>query len=40
MDNNSRLWQIQHHLMVHMSLDHFPLDGVSCGRMLYNFFFF
>lgn len=35
MDNNSRLWQIQHHLMVHMLLDQVPLYWSPCNSVLY-----
>lgn len=43
MDNNSRLWQIQHHLMVGLLLNHvffFSLSWASYYRVLYKLFFF
>lgn len=42
MDNNSRLWQIQHHLMVGLLLNHFffSLSWASYDRVLYKLFFF
>ncbi|KAF0873505.1 MTCP1 protein, partial [Crocuta crocuta] len=40
MDNNSRLWQIQHHLMVPVLLHHFPLSWGSYDRVLDKLFFF